>query len=91
MGRLKMKRVKYFKHLIWQPLVNKYCKVCPNYGGTIRNFGSYGLVIIKCEAVGAYMDENCDACTGTLTHLIKIKAPPIVIYQISEAIEQQRI
>jgi len=88
---LNLCRPKYFKHLIWRPLVDKYCKTCPHYGGTIRNYGFYDLVVIKCETVGVYMDENCDACTGTLTHLIELKVSPIIIYQISKAIEQQRI
>jgi RNA polymerase subunit RPABC4/transcription elongation factor Spt4 len=67
-------------------LVEKYCKQCEYFNGGIERL-PFNLMIVKCESCGEVDDENCPACTGTLTSLIEKHAPIEVILSIAEGLK----
>jgi len=78
------------KHLIAEELVKAYCSTCPSFRGAVRPF-MFGLMVIRCRTGGERGGWNCDACTQTLTRLIKRRVEPSVVYALSAAVERQEL
>jgi len=74
------------KLLIAEHLIEKYCRKCPSFGGVAERLGVYSLALVKCGSGGEEGDDNCEACTGTLTYLIRLGLPPAAILEIAEAV-----